>query len=70
MYKDYGWPILIIAEKSFELRGGETFCHYMNALSKSSRQWFCMHDSDSIASFKIASALVCNDLDKVSFTDE
>ena len=70
MCKEYGWPLPIIAEKSFELRGGETFCHYVNALSKSSRQWLYMRDSDSLVSFIIALALVCNGLDKTSFTDE
>lgn len=70
MAKEYRSFLLITAEKSSKRRDGEIFRRYVNAVSKSPRQWFRMRDADSLARFTIASALACNDLDAIWFPDD
>ncbi|KAL3419229.1 ABA 3 protein [Phlyctema vagabunda] len=70
MSREYRTNLLITAEKTSERRNGELFRRYVNGLSRSPRQWFRMRDADALARFTIASALACNNLDEVWFTDE
>lgn len=70
MAREYRTFLLITADKASSRRDGELFRRYVNALAQSPRQWFRMRDADALARFTIASALACNDLDHIWFTDE
>ncbi|KAH8585702.1 BcABA3 [Bisporella sp. PMI_857] len=70
MAREYKTFLLVTADKASERRSGELFRRYVNALAESPRHWFRMRDCDALARFTIASALACNDLDDVWFTDE
>jgi len=61
--------ILFSAEKSSDRRESDLFRRYVNALARSPRDWFRLRDSDAIARYSMAAALVCNDFDEVWFTD-
>ncbi|KAJ7892004.1 hypothetical protein B0H13DRAFT_2234806 [Mycena leptocephala] len=62
--------LFITAEKASNRRDGELFRRYANSLAHSPRQWFRIRDSDGLARFTIMSALACNDILDVSFSEE
>ncbi|KAJ7671916.1 BcABA3 [Mycena rosella] len=70
MVREYRAFLLIAAEKASDRRNGELFRRYVNSLTYSPNHWFRMRDCDALARFTIASALACNDLDDVWFSDE
>ena len=71
MAREYKTFLLITSEKASNRRyTSELFRRYVNALVGSPRQWFRMRDCDALARFTIASALACNDLLDIWFTDE
>jgi hypothetical protein len=70
MAREYKTFLLITAEKSSERRHGELFRRYVNALAASPYQWFRMRDCDALARFTMASALACNDVDDIWYTNE
>ncbi|ATZ52743.1 Bcaba3 [Botrytis cinerea B05.10] len=70
MAREYKTFLLITADKASERRDGELFRRYVNALAQSPRHWFRMRDCDALARFTIASALACNDLDDIWFTED
>jgi hypothetical protein len=70
MAREYKTFLLITADKASERRDGELFRRYVNALAQSPRHWFRMRDCDALARFTIASALACNDLDDIWYTEE
>ncbi|KAK1975069.1 BcABA3 [Colletotrichum cereale] len=70
MAREYKTFLLITADKSSGRRDGELFRRYVDALTLSPRHWFRLRDCDALARFTIASALACNDLDDVWYTDE
>lgn len=70
MAREYKTFLLITSEKASNRRyTSELFRRYVNALVGSPWQWFRMRDCDALARFTIASALACNDLLEVWFTD-
>jgi hypothetical protein len=46
------------------------FNRYTRALASAPQNWFRMRDCDALARFTIASALACNDMDDVWYTEE
>ncbi|KAJ7442388.1 hypothetical protein B0H11DRAFT_2348206 [Mycena galericulata] len=69
MAREYRNSLLIMGEKSSSRRDGELFRRYVNSLAHSPRDWFRMRDCDGLARFTLASALACNDLDDLWFSD-
>ncbi|OBR09538.1 hypothetical protein CH63R_08303 [Colletotrichum higginsianum IMI 349063] len=70
MAREYKTFLLVTADKSSGRRSGELFRRYVDSLTLSPRHWFRLRDCDALARFTIASALACNDLDDVWFTEE
>ncbi|OJI80076.1 hypothetical protein ASPTUDRAFT_33014 [Aspergillus tubingensis CBS 134.48] len=60
---------LFVTSQKVSHANSELFRRYVNALVSSPRQWFRMRDCDALARFTIASALACNDLLDIWFTD-
>jgi hypothetical protein len=69
MAREYRSFLLITADKASSRRNGKLFRRYVSALAQSPKGWFRMRDCDALARFTIASALACNDLDSVWFTN-
>jgi hypothetical protein len=70
MAREYRSFLLITADKSSERRDSELFRRYVNALSRSPKNWFRMRDCDALARFTMAAALACNDIDDEWFSEE
>ncbi|PYH33917.1 ABA 3 protein [Aspergillus neoniger CBS 115656] len=60
---------LFITSQKVSHANSELSRRYVNALVSSPQQWFRMRDCDALARFTIASALACNDLLDIWFTD-
>jgi hypothetical protein len=70
MAREYRTFLLITADKSSERRDAELFRRYVNALSRSPKNWFRMRDCDALARFTMAAALACNDIDDEWFSED
>ncbi|KAF2227526.1 hypothetical protein BDZ85DRAFT_277421 [Elsinoe ampelina] len=62
--------LLITSHKASAKRSEALFTRYVIAVANKPRQWFQSKDADAPASWTIAAALVCNDLDDPWFSEE
>ncbi|AEK46506.1 hypothetical protein RAM_40195 [Amycolatopsis mediterranei S699] len=70
MAREYRTFLLITADKSSERCNSELFRRYVNALTRSPKDWFRLRDSDALARFTIAAAMACNDITDTWFSEE
>ncbi|GJC85378.1 hypothetical protein ColLi_08216 [Colletotrichum liriopes] len=70
MAREYKTFLLVSGDKSSSRRTGEFFRRYVNVLAHSPTRFFRLRDTDALCRFTIATALACNDLDDVWFTEE
>jgi len=62
MAREFRTNLLFTADKSCGRRNSDLFHRYVNLLGKAPSTWFRLRDSDGLARFTIAAALVCNDI--------
>ncbi|KAH8887800.1 hypothetical protein GQ53DRAFT_784052 [Thozetella sp. PMI_491] len=56
--------------KTSHKRQSDMFRRYVNALAESPKTWFRVRDCDALARFTMASALACNDVNDVRFSED
>lgn len=69
MAREYRTFLTVTSDKTSERVHDQFFSRYAKAVSSHPANWFRLRDCDALCRFTIASALVCNDMDDVWFTD-